>query len=286
MVAIFRELVRSGCLGVMLGAVGVYARLSGGRKKSTGRAVLQMHSSNAKKSHVAMTATGDVRFLPKTLADGKSDDPDVLKGLEDHCSEDWCTASDGVGGTACWAGVSMSGCSCKEGKAVLLGGTMTLASLDNATAYHYRCCKKPAGYKGDAKFVGEHCGDYKGKNKEDFMFEDDSLSKEDGSLTKKDDPHALKDLDEDQCSEDWCLSPSVEGGNDCWAGSTSEPCSCKQGEAVLLGATYTKDNGDTYYHYRCCKKPSGYDGDAKFVGEQCGDYKAPGSLQAVFSSCC
>ena len=232
----------------------------------------------------------------------------------------------------------MSGCGCKEGKAVLLGGTITLASLDNATAYHYRCCKKPAGYKGDAKFVGEHCGDYKEENPE-FVFDDHTDGRKDGTLEKssffpiyvssfstfgqrrrsseevvreiikinrsdlqhespliytkvllifaiytEDDPHALKDL-VDQCGIDWCTSPSHDDGHGCWAGTATVPCSCKQGEAVMLGATYTEDNGDTWHHYRCCKKPSGYDGDAKFVGEQCGDYKED-SLQSVSSLCC
>ena len=69
------------------------------------------------------------------------------------------------------------------------------------------------------------------------------------------------------CSTQWCSSPGgASGSNDCWAGSTNEPCSCSRGQARPTGQT-TNYQGITYYQYTCCVGGSN-------VGEQCGDYRA------------
>ena len=65
------------------------------------------------------------------------------------------------------------------------------------------------------------------------------------------------------CSQAWCTSPDGDGGHDCWAGSSSEECSCSEGEAKETGAEH-HDGDNTYYEYTCCTDGSG-------EGPECGD---------------
>ena len=57
---------------------------------------------------------------------------------------------------------------------------------------------------------------------------------------------------EQECSQAWCASTDNYGGRDCWAGSTSEPCSCTRGTFRMLEdeACYY---GETLYLYTCCE---------------------------------
>jgi len=72
-----------------------------------------------------------------------------------------------------------------------------------------------------------------------------------------------------RCDDSWCTSPrectgtSVCAGQDCFAGSESEPCTCRKGEAVMQYSKYSRDegvsgeltedrNGD--YKYTCCEE--------------------------------
>lgn len=68
------------------------------------------------------------------------------------------------------------------------------------------------------------------------------------------------------CSDGWCESPGLDGarGVDCWAGSPTEPCTCQQGSARLVGPSGMYE-GYTYYEYTCCTQ-------APTVGEACGDF--------------
>lgn len=60
-----------------------------------------------------------------------------------------------------------------------------------------------------------------------------------------------------------CTSPGRDSGEDCWAGSAFEPCTCGQGSAVETGNTVEWD-GTTYFEYTCCHSGG--------EGEECGDY--------------
>ena len=60
----------------------------------------------------------------------------------------------------------------------------------------------------------------------------------------------------EDCSQDWCSS----AGDDCWAGSEDEPCSCSHGKAKVI-----YDDGGEYVMYTCCTDGSGTD------GEECND---------------
>ncbi|KAJ1462950.1 hypothetical protein M885DRAFT_504419 [Pelagophyceae sp. CCMP2097] len=55
------------------------------------------------------------------------------------------------------------------------------------------------------------------------------------------------------CSSEHCTSPDGADGNDCWAGSEREGCSCSVGVARELHTNTIDYRGDTYYEYSCCK---------------------------------
>merc|ERR1712093_185274 len=83
------------------------------------------------------------------------------------------------------------------------------------------------------------------------------------------------------CSTSTCTSPSASGGNDCWAGSKKEPCTCSSGEAATTGAKTTYD-GQEYVGYKCCdSEASATANNLTWVGEKCGAYSAAASIQVV-----
>ena len=75
-------------------------------------------------------------------------------------------------------------------------------------------------------------------------------------------------------SQEWCTSPDGNNGEDCWAGSDSEPCTCSQGEARETGETIEYE-GDLYYGYTCCTSGNN-------EGEHCGDYEGGIVVLIVF----
>ena len=77
-----------------------------------------------------------------------------------------------------------------------------------------------------------------------------------------------------RCSQEWCTSPDGNNGEDCWAGSDSEPCTCSQGEARETGETIEYE-GDLYYGYTCCTSGNN-------EGEHCGDYEGGIVVLIVF----
>ena len=66
------------------------------------------------------------------------------------------------------------------------------------------------------------------------------------------------------CSSSYCTSTDGSAyGTDCWAGSSSESCSCSLGEARETGRVH-ESLGTNIYEYTCCSS-----GDNE--GEECGD---------------
>jgi len=87
-----------------------------------------------------------------------------------------------------------------------------------------------------------------------------------------------------ECSQSWCTSPDGYGGDDCWAGSYEERCTCSQGEAVIepSDATLCVD-GIVEYEYTCCVH---LDDNTHADGERCanvGDHWEQCSLWTGFS---
>ena len=78
--------------------------------------------------------------------------------------------------------------------------------------------------------------------------------------------HGARATHSGDCSQSQCRSPSSRfGWSDCWAGTLTEPCSCSQGLAVVIG-NRTQGNR-LIYEYTCCTVIR--DADA---GPNCGDY--------------
>lgn len=74
-------------------------------------------------------------------------------------------------------------------------------------------------------------------------------------------PSAVK---EPTCSMKWCTSIAGKGGNDCWAGTVDEGCTCSTGTASLTGNTQLR-NDFLFYEYTCCTDGTG-------IGEECGTF--------------
>ncbi|CAL6334774.1 unnamed protein product [Bathycoccus prasinos] len=71
--------------------------------------------------------------------------------------------------------------------------------------------------------------------------------------------------DEEFCSSNFCTSSDGGSGYDCWAGTSTQSCTCSKGTAKETGESF-EYRGQTLYLYMCCTDGSG-------TGEQCGDYR-------------
>jgi hypothetical protein len=71
--------------------------------------------------------------------------------------------------------------------------------------------------------------------------------------------------DEEFCSSTFCTSSDGGSGYDCWAGTSTQSCTCSKGTAKETGESF-EYRGQTLYLYTCCTDGSG-------TGEQCGDYR-------------
>ena len=58
------------------------------------------------------------------------------------CSTSWCTSTNGIGGTDCWAGNPGESCSCSQGVAKLTGNTQAITpeKYYPIFIYEYTCC--------------------------------------------------------------------------------------------------------------------------------------------------
>ena len=76
-----------------------------------------------------------------------------------------------------------------------------------------------------------------------------------------------RETDSNGCTQQKCTSPSTTEGDNCWAGTEWEGCTCDDGwEAVETGVSGTWNvDGKMYYEYTCC--PSGGTTDGT-----CGDF--------------
>jgi len=80
--------------------------------------------------------------------------------------------------------------------------------------------------------------------------------------------------DSGTCDASACTSPGGDvdvtavGGQDCWAGTPLQACTCSAGRARLTGQVQDTGYG-TLYEYTCCT-------GGHTVGESCGDYPKPG----------
>ena len=66
--------------------------------------------------------------------------------------------------------------------------------------------------------------------------------------------------DDESCSQEWCTSE----GDDCWAGTEDEPCTCSHGKAKVI-----HDDGGEHVMYTCCTDGSG---DGKECNDCCTDH--------------
>ena len=83
-----------------------------------------------------------------------------------------------------------------------------------------------------------------------------------------------------ECSDAYCTSPNGIGGYDCWAGSTTEPCSCSSGWSARMTGTTTTSGGVTYYQYSCCSSEA----RGRNTGPECGDYEGDDGAAAAASA--
>eukprot|EP00520_Triparma_pacifica_P007865 CAMPEP_0118638924 /NCGR_PEP_ID=MMETSP0785-20121206/3955_1 /TAXON_ID=91992 /ORGANISM="Bolidomonas pacifica, Strain CCMP 1866" /LENGTH=256 /DNA_ID=CAMNT_0006530229 /DNA_START=35 /DNA_END=802 /DNA_ORIENTATION=- len=79
----------------------------------------------------------------------------------------------------------------------------------------------------------------------------------------------------EDCSMDYCTSPDTEEGEDCWAGSEHEPCSCSGGRTAYETGLTTEFEGRTYYEYTCCYEDTMTEPGQ---GDICGDYNPVGAI--------
>lgn len=149
----------------------------------------------------------------------------------DHAS---CTDIDGD----CWAGFNYWGtwdqCACAAGLEARETGRLrdvwVPQIINFVKLFEFECC--PWGTDG-ARNDGT-CGDYK--------------------------------TDENGCTQAKCTSPTTETGNDCYAGTKWEGCTCEDGwTAVETGHKKADPKGNVHYEYTCCPMGGTTDGT-------CGDF--------------
>jgi len=95
-------------------------------------------------------------------------------------------------------------------------------------------------------------------------------------------PPPPSNTSESLCSQNWCTSPDPYGGNDCFAGSDVEACTCSRGTAKQTGVQ-TDYEGKRYFEYTCCDYGAvavDYDYGARGApeGDECGDYNPDGAV--------
>jgi len=85
---------------------------------------------------------------------------------------------------------------------------------------------------------------------------------------------------ESRCSQNWCTSPDEHGGNDCFAGSDVEACTCSRGTAKQTG-TQVHYEGKRYFEYTCCDGDYDYGARGAPEGDECGDYNPDHAVGAA-----